>query len=193
MQWIFSLFEIFVAIFPIVENGIQIWNAINIKDIKFSIKTVIPSEPQSCGKLFTGTNDDLVFTFCDSDQCCSMGEIQLTNGSQGSNDYAVDYACCNTPDCNTPDVFGSSQQGDCKGAKKNRIFGSESIITGNVTLSNIDALRGEWVKVSASDDPSDAILCIIDGGIDGDNNIPNESNVPKYQDFSCKRQGRYIV
>ena len=46
MQWIFSLFQIFVAIFPIVENGIQIWNAININDTKFSIETVIPSKPQ---------------------------------------------------------------------------------------------------------------------------------------------------
>ena len=43
MQWIFSLFEIFVAVFPIVENGIQIWNAIDINDIEFSIETVIPS------------------------------------------------------------------------------------------------------------------------------------------------------
>ena len=189
MQWMFSLFEIFVAIFPIVENGIQIWNAINIKDIKFSIKTVIPSEPQSCGKLFTGTNDDLVFTFCDSDQCCSMGEIQLTNGRQGSNDYAFDYACCNTTDCNTPDIFGSSQIGDCKDFE----FESHSIITGNVTLSNIDAFRGEWVRVTAKGEPSDSLQCTIDDWIDGDNNIPNESNVPKYQDFSCKRQGRYTV
>ena len=47
MQWIFSLFQIFVAIFPIVENGIQIWNAININDTKFSIETVISSKPQS--------------------------------------------------------------------------------------------------------------------------------------------------
>ena len=40
MQWIFSLFQIFVAIFPIVENGIQIWNAIEIDDTKISIETV---------------------------------------------------------------------------------------------------------------------------------------------------------
>ena len=103
--------------------------------------------------------------------------------------YVVDYACCNTPDCNTHDIFGSSQGGGCKEFNP----GSESIITGNVTLSNIEALRGECVRVSPSHDPSDALLCIIDGGIDGDDNIPNESNVPKYRDFSCKRQGRYIV
>ena len=42
MQWMFSLFEIFVAIFPIVENGIQIWNEINIHNTKLSIQTVIP-------------------------------------------------------------------------------------------------------------------------------------------------------
>ena len=43
MQWIFSLFQFFDAIFPIVENGIQIWNAININDIE----TVILSKPPS--------------------------------------------------------------------------------------------------------------------------------------------------
>ena len=47
MQWIFSLFQIFDAIFPIVENGIQIWNAIDINDIKFSIENVIPSKRKS--------------------------------------------------------------------------------------------------------------------------------------------------
>ena len=47
MQWLFSLFQIFDAIFPIVENGIQIWNAININDIKFSNETVILSKPPS--------------------------------------------------------------------------------------------------------------------------------------------------
>ena len=44
-----------------------------------------------CGKIYTGTNDDLLFTFCNSGQCCSTGGIQLTNGIQGSNGYAVDW------------------------------------------------------------------------------------------------------
>ena len=134
--------------------------------VELQIKTL-------CGKPLTGTNDALLFTFCNSDQCCSTGGLQLTNAIQGSNGYTVD--------CNTPDIFGSSQIGDCKDFE----FGSESIITGNVTLSNIEALRGEWVRVSPSHDPSDALLCIIDGGIDGDDNIPNESNVPKTRDFTC--------
>ena len=124
-----------------------------------------------CGKKFTGTNDDLIFTFYNSGQSCSTGEIQLTNGKQGSNGYAVD--------CNTPDIFRSSQIGDCKDFE----FGSESIITGKVTLSNNDGFRGEWVKVRSSD--GSFLQCTIDGWIDGDNNIPNESNVPKYRDFSC--------
>ena len=115
-----------------------------------------------CGKPFTGTNDDLLITFCNSDQCCSTGGIQLTNGLQGgSNGYAVD--------CNTPDIFGSSQIGDCKDFE----FGSESIITGNVTLSNIDGFRGEWVNIGSSD--GSFLQCTIDGWIDGDNNISNFS------------------
>ena len=113
-----------------------------------------------------GTSDDLVFTFCHTDQCCSTGEIQLTNGKQGSNGYAVD--------CNMPDIFGSSQIGDCKDFK----FGSESIITGKVTLSNNDGFRGEWVKVRSSD--GSFLQCTIDGLIDG-----NSNNVPKHRDFSC--------
>ena len=132
--------------------------------VELQIKTL-------CETIWAGTNDDLLFTFCNSDQCCSTGGLQLTNAIQGSNGYAVD--------CNTPDIFGSSQIGDCKYFE----FGSESMITGNVTLSNNDGFRGEWVKVRSSDGSS--LQCIIDGWIDLDNNIPNESNVPKYQDFSC--------
>ena len=124
-----------------------------------------------CRKLYTGKNDDLLFTFCTFDQCCSTGGIQLTNGVGLSNGSAVD--------CDTPDIFGSSQIGDCKYFE----FGSESMITGNVTLSNNNGFRGEWVKVRSSDGSS--LQCTIDGWIDLDNNIPNESNVPKYRDFSC--------
>ena len=111
-----------------------------------------------------GTGGDLSFTFCNSDQCCSTGGIQPTNGNGN---------------CNMPDIFGSSQIGDCKDFE----FGSESIITGNVTLSNNDGFRGEWVKVRSSD--GSFLQCTIDGWIDGDNNVPNESNVPKFRDFSC--------
>ena len=132
--------------------------------VELQIKTL-------CETIWAGTNDDLLFTFCNSDQCCSTGGIQLTNGKEGSNGFAVN--------CNTPDVFESSQIGDCKDFE----FGSESIITGNVTLSNTNGFRGEWVKVRSSD--GSFLQCTIDGWIDGDNNIPNESNVPIYQDFSC--------
>ena len=124
-----------------------------------------------CGKQYTGTNDALSFTFCNSSQCCSTNGIQLTNGRQRSNGYVVD--------CNAPDTFGSSQIGDCK----NFEFGSESIITGKVTLSNNDGFRGEWVKVKSSD--GSFRQCNIDGWIDGNNDIPNESNLPKYRDFYC--------
>ena len=125
-----------------------------------------------------GTGGDLSFTFCNSDQCCSTGGIQPTNGRPGgSNLYAVD--------CNMPDIFGSSQIGDCK----DFVFGSESIITGNVTLSNNDGFRGEWVKVRSSD--GSFLQCTIDGWIDGDNTIPNENDVPKYHVFSCSYQSKH--
>ena len=132
-----------------------------------------------CGKIYAGTNNDLSFTFCNSGQCCSTNGIQLTNGRQGSNGYVVD--------CNTPDIFESSQIGDCKDFE----FGSESIITGKVTLSNNDGFRGEWVKFRAAD--GSLYQCTIDGWIDGDNNIPNERHVPKYRDFSCDRLSKYKV
>ena len=127
-----------------------------------------------CGKQYTGTKDDLLLRFCNSGQCCSTGGIQLTNGKGNGNPYN-DYPV----DCNMLDIFGSSQIEDCKDFE----FGSESIITGKVTLSNNDAFRGEWVKVRSSD--GSILQCTIDGWIDGDDNIPNESNVPKYRDFSC--------
>ena len=133
--------------------------------VELQIKTL-------CGLKNTGTKNDLIFKFCNSDgQCCSTGGIQLKNGRQSYNGYPVD--------CYMPDIFGSSQIGDCKDFE----FGSESIIIGNLTLSNIDGFRGEWVKVRSAD--GSFLQCTIDGWIDGDNNIPNESNVPIYQDFSC--------
>ena len=130
-----------------------------------------------CGKGTLGTSGDLLFTFCNSDQCCSTGGLQLTNGQEGSNGYAVD--------CNTPDVFVSSQIGDCKDFE----FGSESIITGNITLSSTDGYKGEWVKVKSSD--GSFLQCTIDGWIDGNNTIPNENDVPKDQEFSCSYQSKY--
>ena len=138
----------------------------------FPTGTVVELEIKTlCGLQHTGTNDDLLFTFCTFDQCCSTGGIQLTNGGGVSSGAAVD--------CNTPDIFGSSHIGDCKDFE----FGSESIITGNVTMLDNDGFRGEWVKVSLSD--GSFLQCTIDGWIDGDNDIPNESNVPKTRDFSC--------
>jgi hypothetical protein len=138
--------------------------------VELEIKTL-------CGLNYTGTNDDLLFTFCTFDRCCSTGGIQLTNGGGVSNGSAVN--------CDTPDIYGSSQIGDCKYFE----FGSESMITGNVTLSNNDAFRGEWVKVKSSD--GSFLQCTIDGWIDGNNTIPNENNVPKYQEFSCSYQSKY--
>ena len=122
-----------------------------------------------CGKGTLGTSGDLLFTFCNSDQCCSTGGIQLTNG-KGNGNVCNDYPV----DCNMLDIFGSSQIEDCKDFE----FGSESIITGNVTLSNNDGFRGEWVKVRSSDDSF--LQCTIDGWIDGDS-----TGVPNYRNFNC--------
>ena len=135
--------------------------------VELQIKTL-------CGKMYAGTNDDLLFTFCNSDQCCSTGGIQLTNGKGNGNPYN-DYPV----DCNMLDVFGSSQIGNCKDFE----FGSKSITTGKVTVSGIDGFRGEWVKVRSS--YGSFLQCTIDGWIDSDNSIPNESNTPKTRDFSC--------
>ena len=134
--------------------------------MKLQIKTL-------CKPKFTGTSDKLNFTFCNFGKCCSTGEITLKNGKQGSKGYPVD--------CNTPDVFATSSKyiGDCEGFE----FKSGSMITGNVTLSNVDGFRGEWVKVRSSD--GSFVHCTINGWIDGDNSIPNESNVPKYLEFNC--------
>ena len=120
-----------------------------------------------CGTKYAGTNDELSLTFCNFDQCCSTGGIRLANGRQITSNG-------NVVDCMTPDVFGSSKMGDCKDFE----FGSESIITGNITLSNTDGFRGESVKVASSD--GSILQCAIDGWIDGESN-----KHPKYQNFSC--------
>ena len=87
---------------------------------------------------YWGTNDTLSFTFCNFDQCCSTGEIQLTNGRSTGNGAV---------DCNTPDIFRRSKIGDCKDLE----FGSGSIITGNYTISNTTQnYSGEWIKVRLS-------------------------------------------
>ena len=130
-----------------------------------------------CGTKYTGTNDELSFTFCNFDQCCSTGGIRLTNGRQIT-------ANGNVVDCMTPDIFGSSKIGDCKDFE----FGPGSMITGNITLSNIDGFRGEWIKIRSSNGSS--LQCFIDGWIDGNNDIPNQNNVPKYREFSCS--SKYI-
>ena len=124
-----------------------------------------------CGPKYAGTSNDLSFTFCNFGKCCSTGGLELTNGRQDSKGDPVD--------CSVPDLFGSREIGDCEDFE----FKSGSMITGNVTLSNIDGFRGEWVKVRSSD--GSFLQCTIDGWIDGDNNIPNESNVPKSRDFTC--------
>ena len=133
--------------------------------MKLQIKTL-------CKPKFTGTSDKLNFTFCNFGKCCSTGGLRLINGKQSSKDsFPVD--------CHTPDVFGSGEIGDCKDFE----FKSGSMITGNVNLSNVDGFRGEWVKIRSSD--GSFLHCTIDGWIDGDNNIPNESNVSKYLEFNC--------
>ena len=128
-----------------------------------------------CGTRYAGTNDELSLTFCNFDQCCSTGGIRLANGRQITSNGNHG----NVVDCMTPDVFGSSKMGDCKDFE----FGSGSMITGNLTLSNIDGFRGEWIKVRSSN--GSILQCTIDGWIDGNNDIPYQNNVPKYREFSC--------
>ena len=130
---------------------------------KLQIKTL-------CRPKYTGTSDKLTFKFCNSGKCCLTGGLRLKNGKQDSKGYPVD--------CYKPDVFKSSEIGDCADFE----FKSGSMITGNVTLS-FDEFRGEWVKIRSSN--GSFLHCTIDGWIDGDNNVPNESNVPKFRDFSC--------
>ena len=132
---------------------------------KLQIKTL-------CGPKNTGTSDKLNFTFCNFGKCCSTGGLELTNGKTGSKSYPIA--------CHIPDLFKSRDIGDCKYFE----FKSGSTITGNVTLSNIDGFRGDWVKIRSSN--GSFLHCTIDGWIDGNNNVPNEINVPKYRNFSCR-------
>ena len=108
------------------------------------------------------TTHGLLFTFCNGEQCCSTDEIQISN------------------DCKTPDVFGSSKTGACKDFD----FGSESMVTGNVTYYNLspntwDGWRGEWVKLI---NDSASLTCSINGWIDGDYDGDYD---PPYRNFNC--------
>ena len=113
----------------------------------------------NCVNEFAGTNDGLLFTFCNGEQCCSTDEIKLSDN------------------CTTPDVFGSSMTGACKDFD----FESESMVTGNVTYYTLDGAHdgwnGEWVKLILYDSAS--LLCPINGWIAG------HSSFPIYQDFNC--------
>ena len=113
----------------------------------------------NCGVAYAGTNEGLLFTFCNGDQCCSTDEIKLSDN------------------CTTPDVFGSSMTGACKDFD----FESELLVTGNVTYYTLDGAHdgwnGEWVKLILYDSAS--LLCPINGWIAG------HSSFPIYQDFNC--------
>ena len=108
-----------------------------------------------CGVAEPETIHGLLFTFCNGEQCCSTDEIQISDG------------------CTTPDVFGSSKTGACKGFD----FDSESMVTGNVTYYTLDGAngwKGEWIKLIFFDGVS--LLCPINGWV---------SSQSRYQDFSC--------
>ena len=139
--------------------------------MKLQIKTL-------CRPEVAGTSDKLYFTFCNFGKCCSTGGLKLWYGRTGSKDYPVD--------CKKPDSFMSRNIGGCEDFE----FKSGSMITGNVTLSNVDGFRGEWVKIRSSD--GSFLHCTIDGWIDGDNNIPNVTNVPKYLEFNCSSLSKYL-
>ena len=46
MLWLQSLLQLSVAIFAVVENGFQIWNAISINGSKFSIDVIRTQKPE---------------------------------------------------------------------------------------------------------------------------------------------------
>ena len=129
-----------------------------------------------CGMNWAGTNDWLSFTFCHSHQCCSTGDLQLTNGRE-------DTANKKPVNCTIPDDFGSNMIGACKFFD----FGSKLMVTGIVRISKqfgnqFNEWRGEWIKVILDES---IIECPIDGWIDGD------SSHPTYQKFSCSYQSKY--
>ena len=138
--------------------------------VQLQIKTI-------CGINGAGTNDWLTFTFCHNQQCCSTGDIQLTNGRENTaNEEPVN--------CTIPDIFGSTIIEACK----NFDFGSESMVTGIVRISKqfgsqFNGWRGEWIKVVSN---GSILECPIDGWIDGD------SSHPTYQLFSCSHQSKYL-
>ena len=84
-----------------------------------------------CGS-WKGTKDDLVFNFCQNQQCCSTGPIGLPSGNL---------------DCKKTDIYNLSELGDC--AKMDFL---RQNIQGNLTFSeNIggihDGWRGDWFRL----------------------------------------------
>ena len=145
------------------------------KDLnKSKLKTQLQIKTM-CGINWAGTNDWLSLTFCHSQQCCSTGDIQFTNGRE-------DTANKQPVDCKIPDVFGSNMIGACKDFD----FASKLTVTGIVRISKqfgnqFNGWRGEWIKVISDES---IIECPIDGWIDGD------SSHPTYQEFSCSYQSK---
>ena len=113
------------------------------------------------GKSWLGTKDDLVFTLCQNQQCCSTGPIGLPNG----------YS-----DCLKTDNYNLSELGDC--AKVDFVWQN---IQGNLTFyENIggshDGWRGDWFNLIYDNDTN--ILCKITTGI-------GFKNKPESLNFSC--------
>ena len=52
MLWLQSLLQLSVAIFAVVENAFQIWNAISINGSKFSIDVIRTPKPEFFSKYF---------------------------------------------------------------------------------------------------------------------------------------------
>ena len=138
-----------------------------------------------CGVTWAGTNDWLSFTFCNSQKCCSTDEIPLTNGRENT-------AHEKPVDCTMPDVFGNAMIGSCK----NFDFGSDSLVTANVTISrqfanHWNGWRGEWIKVVL--DSTSFLECHFDGWIDGD----GDPKKPKFRTSNCSYQSKcnmgYVV
>ena len=120
------------------------------------------------------------FTFCKSQQCCSTGDIQFTNGRE-------DTANKQPVDCTIPDIFEKTTIGACKDFD----FGSKSMITGIVRISKqfgnqFNGWRGEWIKVVL--DSLSFLECPIDGWIDGD-----DPSKPTFQTSNCTYKSKYSM
>ena len=96
--------------------------------------------------------------------------IRLTNGEENTSRKRPQ-------DCSTPDKFKDSKLGDCKNFK----FSAKSNITGRISYydNGTNGWHGEWVELISKNGIT--FKCEIDGWIDGD-----DSQVPKYLDFTCK-------